>query len=62
LGGTKKIYASVGDKIVVAVKSAIPSGNVKKVPFLKRLSLEQKNKSEETMALTSVSMITLWFC
>ena len=30
LGGTKKRYASVGDKVVVAVKSAIPSGNVKK--------------------------------
>ncbi|HML83585.1 MAG TPA: uL14 family ribosomal protein, partial [Bacteroidales bacterium] len=30
LGGTKKRYASVGDKIVVAVKNAIPSGNVKK--------------------------------
>ena len=30
LGGTKKKYASVGDKIVVAVKSAIPSGNIKK--------------------------------
>jgi len=30
LGGTKKRYASVGDKIVVSVKSAIPSGNAKK--------------------------------
>ncbi|MDR0790541.1 MAG: 50S ribosomal protein L14 [Bacteroidales bacterium] len=30
LGGTKRRYASVGDKIVVAVKDAIPSGNVKK--------------------------------
>lgn len=30
LGGTGKKYASVGDKIVVAVKSAIPSGNIKK--------------------------------
>jgi len=30
LGGTGKRYASVGDKIVVAVKSAIPSGEVKK--------------------------------
>ena len=29
LGGTKKRYASVGDKIVVAIKSAIPSGQVK---------------------------------
>jgi large subunit ribosomal protein L14 len=30
LGGTRKKYASVGDKVVVAVKSAIPSGEVKK--------------------------------
>ncbi|HAI75927.1 MAG TPA: 50S ribosomal protein L14 [Microscillaceae bacterium] len=30
LGGTGKKYASVGDKIVVSVKSAIPSSNVKK--------------------------------
>jgi large subunit ribosomal protein L14 len=30
LGGTKKRYASVGDKIVVTVKSAIPSGEIKK--------------------------------
>jgi large subunit ribosomal protein L14 len=30
LGGTGKRYASLGDKIVVTVKNAIPSGNVKK--------------------------------
>jgi large subunit ribosomal protein L14 len=30
LGGNKKKYASVGDVIVVSVKSAIPNGNVKK--------------------------------
>jgi large subunit ribosomal protein L14 len=30
LGGTKRRYASVGDKIVVTVKSAMPSGAVKK--------------------------------
>ena len=30
LGGTKKRYASVGDKIVASVKNATPSGNVKK--------------------------------
>jgi large subunit ribosomal protein L14 len=30
LGGTGKRYASVGDKIVVTVKSAIPSGEAKK--------------------------------
>ncbi|MDA3905805.1 MAG: 50S ribosomal protein L14 [Bacteroidales bacterium] len=30
LGGTGKRYASIGDKVVVTVKSAIPSGNIKK--------------------------------
>jgi large subunit ribosomal protein L14 len=30
LGGTKKRYATVGDKIVVSVKSALPSGEAKK--------------------------------
>ena len=30
LGGTKRRYASVGDKIVVTVKDATPAGNVKK--------------------------------
>ncbi|MFI3293338.1 MAG: 50S ribosomal protein L14 [Rikenellaceae bacterium] len=30
LGGTGRRYASVGDKIVVSVKSASPSGDVKK--------------------------------
>jgi large subunit ribosomal protein L14 len=30
LGGTKKRYASIGDQIVVTVKNALPSGNIKK--------------------------------
>jgi large subunit ribosomal protein L14 len=30
LGGTRRRYASVGDKVVVTVKNALPSGNVKK--------------------------------
>lgn len=30
LGGTKRRYASIGDKIVVSVKEAMPAGNVKK--------------------------------
>jgi len=30
LGGTKRRYASVGDKVIVTVKSAVPNGNVKK--------------------------------
>ena len=30
LGGSKRRYASVGDIIVIAVKKALPNGNVKK--------------------------------
>ncbi|MDG1157984.1 MAG: 50S ribosomal protein L14 [Flavobacteriales bacterium] len=30
LGGTKRRYASIGDKIIVTVKEATPNGNVKK--------------------------------
>lgn len=30
LGGTRRRYASVGDQVVVTVKEAVPSGNVKK--------------------------------
>jgi large subunit ribosomal protein L14 len=30
LGGTKRRYASIGDKIVVSIKDATPNGNVKK--------------------------------
>ncbi len=30
LGGTRKRYASIGDQVIVTVKSAIPSGEVKK--------------------------------
>lgn len=30
LGGTKRRYASVGDKIVVSIKTAIPSSEAKK--------------------------------
>lgn len=30
LGGTGRRYASIGDKVVVTVKSALPSGNTKK--------------------------------
>jgi len=30
LGGTRKRYATIGDKIIVTVKSAIPSSEIKK--------------------------------
>ncbi|MBL6875886.1 MAG: 50S ribosomal protein L14 [Chitinophagales bacterium] len=30
LGGSKRRYASIGDKVVVSVKKALPNGNAKK--------------------------------
>ncbi|MCQ2272134.1 MAG: 50S ribosomal protein L14 [Bacteroidales bacterium] len=42
LGGTKKRYATVGDKVVVTVKSAIPSGNIKKGAVSKAVVVRTK--------------------
>lgn len=44
LGGTKRRYASVGDKIVVSVKSALPSGNVKKGAVSKAVIVRAKKE------------------
>ncbi len=44
LGGTKARYASVGDKIVVAVKDALPSGNVKKGSVSKAVIVRTKKE------------------
>ena len=44
LGGTRRRYASVGDKIVVAVKSAMPSGAVKKGTVAKAVIVRTKKE------------------
>jgi large subunit ribosomal protein L14 len=44
LGGTGRRYASVGDKIVVTVKSAIPSGTVKKGTVSKAVVVRTKKE------------------
>lgn len=44
LGGTRKKYASIGDKIVVTVKSAIPSGEVKKGTVSKAVVVRTKKE------------------
>ncbi len=44
LGGTKRRYASIGDKIVVSVKSAIPSGEVKKGTVSKAVVVRTKKE------------------
>ncbi|MGA2822178.1 MAG: 50S ribosomal protein L14 [Bacteroidales bacterium] len=44
LGGTGKRYASIGDKIVVTVKNAIPSGNIKKGTVSKAVVVRTKKE------------------
>ena len=44
LGGTKRRYASIGDKIVVSVKSATPSGDVKKGTVSKAVVVRTKKE------------------
>ena len=44
LGGTGKRYASVGDKIVVSVKQAMPSGGVKKGQVSKAVVVRVKKE------------------
>ncbi len=44
LGGTRKKYASVGDVIIVTVKSAIPSGEVKKGTVSKAVVVRTKKE------------------
>lgn len=44
LGGTRKRYASLGDKIVVSVKSAVPSGEVKKGTVSKAVVVRTKKE------------------
>jgi large subunit ribosomal protein L14 len=44
LGGTRRRYASVGDKIVVTVKDAIPSGNIKKGTVTKAVVVRTKKE------------------
>ncbi len=44
LGGTGKKYATVGDKIVVTVKSAIPSSEVKKGTVTKAVVVRTKKE------------------
>jgi len=44
LGGTRKRYASIGDIIVVAIKTALPSGNVKKGSVSKAIVVRTKKE------------------
>ena len=44
LGGTKKRYASIGDKVVVTVKSALSSSNMKKGTVSKAVIVRTKKE------------------
>ena len=44
LGGTGKRYASVGDKIIGTVKTATPSGSVKKGQVIKAVMVRVKKE------------------
>ncbi len=44
LGGTKKRYATIGDKVVVTVKSAIPAGDIKKGTVTKGVVVRTKKE------------------
>ena len=45
LGGSKKRYATVGDKIVVSVKSALPSGEAKKGTVSKAVVVQNQKRN-----------------
>jgi len=44
LGGTKRRYASIGDKIVVTIKNAMPQGGVKKGLVTKAVVVRTKKE------------------
>src|SRR3546814_15437683 len=44
LGGTRKRYATVGDKLVVTVKQAVSSGNIKKGSVSKAVVVRTKKE------------------
>jgi large subunit ribosomal protein L14 len=44
LGGTRRRYAGVGDKVVVTVKDAIPQGNIKKGTVSKAVIVRTKKE------------------
>lgn len=46
LGGTRKRYAAIGDRIVVTVKSALPSSDMKKGTVSKAVVVRTKKRSQ----------------
>ena len=48
LGGSKRRYASIGDTIVVTVKDAMPSGNIKKGTVAKAVVVRTRKETRRT--------------
>ncbi len=48
LGGTRKRYASIGDQVIVSVKSAIPSGEIKKGAVTKAVVVRTRKEVRRT--------------
>ncbi len=44
LGGTRKRYASIGDNIIVTIKTALPSGEIKKGTVTKAVVVRTKKE------------------
>ena len=44
LGGTRKKYASIGDQVIITVKSAIPGGEIKKGTVSKAVIVRTKKE------------------
>jgi ribosomal protein L14 len=63
LGGTGKRYATLGDKIVVTVKHAIPAGNIKKGTVSKAVVVRvSKEVRRNDGSYISVSTTTQLYC
>lgn len=45
LGGSKRRYASIGDSVIVSIKSAISSSSIKKGQISKAVIVRTKNKN-----------------
>ena len=54
LGGTRRRYASVGDIIVVAVKSVIPSSDLKKGVVSKAIIVRTKKEVRRPASMTTL--------
>jgi len=62
LGGTKRRYASLGDIIVVAIKSAEPRKAVKKHQVVRAVLIRQTQpKRRKTAPISSLTIMPLSF-